>query len=197
MHAGQTGTNDAALARSAPFGRLVERLNQIDFPIAPADAVTALLHGVRIDDESLSGFTNFIPGRYSRNGVYRNPRFELIVMCWPANVFSAIHEHGGSRGFVLVQRGSLVAENYTLIESDRETGTAQLSLDGKRTLRTNDIELAVPGRDVHRVGAVGGNAISLHLYAKPLDKFLVFDQTEQTCRQVTSRYDMVPYTEIS
>jgi cysteine dioxygenase len=186
-------TNDIPRSARSPFARLIGRLLQVDLVTADASAIARILDENRIDEASLSRFINFVPDRYSRNGVYRNAGFELIVMCWPANIRSAIHEHGGSRGFVQVQRGTLEAENYTLVESDRKAGYARLSFDAKRTLTVGDIEIAVPGQDVHRVGSAGGeSAVSLHLYARPLDKFFIFDELHQMCRSVKSRYDMDP-----
>jgi cysteine dioxygenase len=196
MHTQQTSARDFLFAPTSPFGRLIGGLARVDFATADGKTVRAMLDEIRFDDASLTRFTNFLPGRHSRNGVYRNPRFELIVMCWPADVHSAVHEHGGSRGFVKVERGSLVAENYTVVESEQQAGYARLAFDGRRVLEAGDIEVTAPGQDVHRVGAVGQDAVSLHLYAKPLDTFFVFDESSRTCREVTSRYDTMPYMEI-
>jgi hypothetical protein len=38
---------------------------------------------------------------------------------------------------------------------------------------------------IHRVGPVGGRALSLHLYAGPLDSFLVFDPERGTARRLS------------
>ena len=180
-------------AANSPFGSLINRLTQVDFANTEASTIASILRETHSDATSLSRFANFVPDRYARNGVYRNDCFELVVMCWPANVRSAIHEHGGSRGFVRVERGSLLAENYTIVESDPQTGFARLALDAKRTLTTGEVEIVVPGNDVHRVGAAGGKtAISLHLYARPLDTFFVFDEQQHTIRSCTSQYDMRP-----
>ncbi len=183
-------------AATSPFARLINLLTQVDFANAEGSTIAGILRETPIDGTGLSRFKKFVPDRYARNGVYRNECFELVVMCWPANLRSPIHEHGGSRGFVRVESGSLIAENYSIVESDPETGFARLSLDASRTLTTGEVEIVVPGNDVHRVGAAGGEvAVSLHLYARPLDTFFIFDEERQTSRSHTSQYDIRPFAD--
>lgn len=173
----------------APFADLIAAAARLDLPTAQTETVAALLRAARFDDASLAPFVHFGPERYTRNCVYRDERFELLVLCWADNAASPIHDHGGSRCFVSVQRGSLTVENYSVDEGGREAGPVRLSAAGTQVLRAGAIDARGADRDVHRVRASGGPAISLHLYAKPLDACLVFDAARQTCRVAVNRYD--------
>lgn len=190
----QPGARAASSVRAvnASFDRLIADAARIDVLSAAASTVRALLTDARIDDASLAEFAQFVPGRYARNGVYRDARFELIVMCWPAATESPIHDHGGSRGFVQVLRGTLTTESFTIAERDSNLQLARLTPSTTRTLRPGEIETTAPGDDVHRVRAGAQGAITLHLYAEPLAAFAIFDRPTDTYRQSTARYDAPP-----
>jgi cysteine dioxygenase len=158
---------------------------------APA-GIEALLRAAQFDDASLAPFVSFMADRYTRNCVYRDERFELLLLCWARGARSPIHDHGDSRCFVTVLRGALTIENFTILEHGRAPGPAVLSRTGTQNLGLGGIDTRSPQTDVHRVSALGGPAISLHLYAAPLDRCLVFDVAQKTCRSALNHYDRSP-----
>jgi cysteine dioxygenase len=160
-----------------------------DDPYADLSAIVADL---RISDAELRPFVRFVAGRYTRNLIYRNDRFELLVLCWPDGTGSPIHDHGGSRCFVKVHSGALLSESFTLLHGGTGPGSAVLAGAGSRIFAAGDIDVRDPADDIHRITPVGGPAISLHVYARPLDRSLVFDEPAGTCRLVASRYDSLP-----
>jgi cysteine dioxygenase len=177
---------------SAAFVAFIAAATRLDLTASTPAGVEALLGATQFDDASLAPYLNFVPGRYTRNAIYRDTSFELLVLCWSPGSRSLIHDHGGSRCFVSVQRGSLTVENYTLLENGRAPGHARLSRTDTQTMSWGTVDVRTADRDVHRVGARGGPAVSLHLYAKPLDTCLLFDVTQQTCRIAVNRYDVPP-----
>lgn len=181
----------AAIRRDAAWEALVRSLAGVDFGTLDVAAVEARVAAARIEADSLAGLINFVPDRYTRNGVYRDERYELLVMCWPRDVRSPIHDHGGSHGFVKVLRGCVTAENF-VIRPGAAGAAVSLEPAGTRTMRPGEIEIVRPGQDVHRVGASNGTAITLHVYAEPLDRYRVFDAASGTCREAVSRYDIPP-----
>ncbi len=171
---------------------LLAALADIDFATASDDAIAALLTALPPDAAALAPFVTFAANRYTRKCVHRSARFELLVLCWPAGVRSPVHGHGGSRGFVAVSRGALHAQNFAIEAGGHEPGLARLAADGTGVLRAGDVEIVGPARDVHAVGAHGGDAIALHLYAAPIQEFLIYDIEHGTCRANVSRDDMPP-----
>jgi cysteine dioxygenase len=59
-------------------------------------------------------------------------------------------------------------------------------------MQPGEIDARTVVGDVHRVAPVGGPAISVHVYAEPLDTCLVFDVEQNTCRSAVNRYDRSP-----
>jgi cysteine dioxygenase len=181
----------AATGLGAAWNGLVRSLADVDFLTVDVGALESCVAAARIDAQSLAPFVHFVPDRYTRNGVYRDERYELLVMCWPRGVRSPVHDHGGSQGFVKVLRGRLTAENFVIPAGAAGEGV-RLEPGGTRTMNRGEIDIVSPGQDVHRVGACGGRAITLHVYAKPLDRYRVFDVASAGCRQAVSRYDIAP-----
>ncbi len=120
---------------------------------------------------------------YTRNLVERNEHYEMLVLCWNVGQKSPIHNHAGQNCWMGVLDGEI---EETLFTPSVESGEGPLT-EGKS-------RVYVPGRvgfindDValHRVRPVPGKrGISLHLYSKPIDECLVYD--EATGRVVASR----------
>jgi cysteine dioxygenase len=171
---------------------LLTALTAIDFTTVDDARVAALFATLPPDEAALAPFLHVAADRYTRTCVHRDARFELLVLCWPAKVRSPVPGHGGSRGFITVCRGALLTRNYTLVDGGAEPGPARVAIAQTEVLRAGETGVAVPGRDVHDVGAHGSAAVSLHLYAAPLGHYLVYDIARGTCRASTSRDDVPP-----
>jgi len=52
------------------------------------------------------------PTKYSRNLIARNKHFTLMLLCWPPNTGSSIHDHGGSECWLRVVQGTLEERFY-------------------------------------------------------------------------------------
>ena len=156
-------------------------------PVRVAEA----LRGVRIDERTLTPYLTWAPGRYTRNLVARDEAFELIAICWEADARSAIHDHADSDCAFVLQRGAITCENFRIAWPDAPAGRCELKATTTRTLREGEIDMRSGHLSVHRVGAAGGRAITLHVYAKPIETCLNFDE-DGTARSVCSRYDTVP-----
>src|SRR5690349_21128712 len=78
-------------------------------------AADRLLRGVEVDAGSLAPYLHFRPGRYTRNLVYRDRHFELMVLCWTAGSRTAVHDHAGQECFVQVLEGAFEQEEFQLL----------------------------------------------------------------------------------
>ena len=118
--------------------------------------------------------------------------FELIAICWEQGARSAIHDHADSDCAFVLQRGAITCENYRVAYPDGfEKGPHDLRRTTTRTLREGEIDMRSGHLSVHRVGACDGRAVTLHVYAKPIDACTVFEE-DGSARVVRSRYDSVP-----
>ena len=120
---------------------------------------------------------------YTRNLVERNEHYEMLVLCWNVGQKSPIHNHAGQNCWMGVLEGEI---EETLFTPSVESGEGPL-IEGKSRVYTRG-RVGFINDDValHRVRPVAGHrGISLHLYSKPIDECLVYDET--TGRVVSSR----------
>jgi cysteine dioxygenase len=170
---------------------LVVALRELGDVLQPV-RVAATLRGVRIDERTLAPYLTWAPDRYTRNLVHRDGAFELIAICWERDARSAIHDHADSDCAFVLQTGSITCENFRVAWRDgSESGPCDLRHTSSRTLQPGDIDMRSGHLSVHRVGSCDGRAITLHVYAKPIDACRAFDE-DGRYRVVESRYDTVP-----
>jgi cysteine dioxygenase len=158
--------------------------------VAPAK-VAAALREVRVDARTLAPFASWAPGRYTRNLVTRTDAFELVALCWDAGARSAIHDHAGSDCTFVVVDGTLTCENYRLVHAGDAASRPLLTTAGEEPLAPGDLDFRSGEQAIHRVGVTAGRAMTLHVYAKPLDVCLAYDEGGNA-RAVRSVYDTVP-----
>lgn len=136
----------------------------------PLRAVVDALKGAeRLDVETLAGalaqapvtvddvspWVGWSTDRYVRSLIYRDPRFEVRLLCWRPGQSSALHGHGVSACAFRVVQGDAVEV--------RVSGATQRLVPG-------DIGTAV-STDTHQLGAAPSSQtglLSLHVYAPPL-----------------------------
>jgi cysteine dioxygenase len=128
---------------------------------------------------------------YTRTLLYKDPRFEILVLHWLPGCCSAIHDHGGARCWLAVAGGRMGVENYLRHDSGETPGYAAIALEGREELVAGAIDHRQDDIHLHRCIARDETAITLHVYAHPLDRFNTFDERAQTCAQVTTSYDAV------
>jgi len=165
------------------------------------EGVLQRLQGLVLDRDSLAPYVNFTPERYTRNLVFRNELFEVILICWGIGQSTPIHNHDNQLGWVTVQEGMLSLTNYRRI-SCAMGGPGQ---DPKRCRAGFDTEPVVLEEisriDVAGIGAVTTTdrketihqicnlaafaepAITIHVYSRPIDSCVVYDIESRTCRR--------------
>jgi len=107
------------------------------------------------------------PTKYSRNLIARNKHFTLLLLCWPPQTCSPIHDHGGSECWLRVVQGTLDERVY---EKPKEDGplhqTAVNQQPSPAVCFMND------RIGLHSIGnsSTTESAISLHCYVPGYDK---------------------------
>ena len=128
-------------------------------------------------------FSLFDPSIYTRNLVGRNEHFEMLILCWNVGQQSPIHNHAGQNCWMAVLEGKVEETLFTPSGGERlgplVQGPSRVYVPGRVGFINDDVAL-------HRVRPPAGErGISLHLYAKPIDECLVYE--ESTGRVVPSR----------
>ena len=112
---------------------------------------------------------------YTRNCIYDDDKFELILLCWNEGQGTPIHDHGGEECWVKIVEG----EFRETIYNSNEKGEFKAL---KSTLaNTNDITYMIDFMGFHKLENLSNKrSMSLHLYAKPIRSCNMFDETSKT-----------------
>jgi NitT/TauT family transport system ATP-binding protein len=130
-------------------------------------------------------------GAYTRTCAYSDERFEVLLLDWSREAASEIHDHGGQHCWFVVLQGRLRVDDFGRIDAGNVPGKAVLEARGSRELRPGDLDLRSGRFDIHRVAASGAGALTLHVYSRPLQGYLVYDRRAQRCEPVRGTYDRV------
>jgi predicted metal-dependent enzyme (double-stranded beta helix superfamily) len=163
-------------------------LNEIEQEGFSTDRIHAYLQESLIEPASLRRYTHFRPDRYTRNLVFKNKAFELLVICWNIGQQAPVHGHEGERCWSRVEQGTLLLCNY------REVSERPLVIERiDEPYRGERGHLDGPA-DIHSVANPAPSvepAISLHLYSNPYDQCDIYDLEKKEKRRVQLRYDSV------
>jgi len=98
--------------------------------------------------------------KYTRSLVFKNDDFQLIIMTWPSNFESFIHDHNKNECIFKVLRGNFTEKLY-------KENQDKLELTGSRQVLTNQIGNINDDNGYHSVQNNSSDfAVSIHLYIK-------------------------------
>lgn len=153
-----------------------------------------IVRQLKVAPTSVAPWARVETGRYTRTLVYRDEHVEVLVLAWAPGVSAAVHDHGGQRCWVQVAEGVLESTDFRRVRGGRRPGGAVLATVGeRRRLGPGDVDARGRSGRLHGVRAPmqDGVAISVHVYARPITRCLVFDLRAQRCESRTLRYDYV------
>ena len=128
---------------------------------------------------------------YTRSLLHRAGAFEIVVIHWRPNCVTPVHDHGGALCWFAVAGGTMHVENFVRFDTGAQAGYAQIGLEGREDLGPGGIDYRKDDIHLHRCITRDEPATTLHLYARPIDRFNTFDEHLRTCMEVTSGYDAV------
>jgi hypothetical protein len=128
---------------------------------------------------------------YTRTLLFKNDDFEVLALHWMPNCTSAIHDHGGALCWLTVARGAMNVENYLRTDSGAQAGYASIAFEGRQELESGAIDHRQDDVHLHRCVTRDCETVSLHVYARPIERFHGFDEISRRCFEITSTYDAV------
>lgn len=149
----------------------------------------------RLEEDALIPFIYFREETYGRNLVYKNEHFELLVLTWLPQQRTPIHDHAGQRCWMLLQSGKLTFKNFRTPESE----DAPLVVAGAcETHEAGEAVYIDDGIGVHAIAnATTKPAISLHLYASPIQRCRIYDECTKRFKWVELEYFTSPELQVS
>lgn len=187
----------ARLVRRVPVAEVVEELRSIPAEKFTLECLDDYLTGLILDQRTLEPYLNFRDNAYTRNLVFRNELFEVLVLCWDVGQKTPVHNHRGQLGWMSVQQGMLSMLNYKRLDC---SAACHLERRWSKVALADDIPIAGVGfvahvsrqETIHQIyndPAFQQRAVSLHIYSKPFDSCVVYDVARQTCSdKVLSNY---------
>ncbi|HEX2229949.1 MAG TPA: cysteine dioxygenase family protein [Candidatus Binatia bacterium] len=165
------------------LSQLIEVLQDNHSVMTPA-RMRETLERLVISGDELKPYALFSDRRYARNLVYKNPHFEIMVMCWNAGQRSSIHDHAGSLGGIKILEGELTECLFARAANGmiKSLSSADYPLEGSRVEETSLI---------HQISNLQGNharAVSIHIYVPPLLRMNVYSLEDPAVRNILPQY---------
>lgn len=178
--------------RPISIQQLYKLLKEIPSEEFTSENITRFLRNQPIDIESLTPYTFFAPGKYTRNLIASNGHFEMMALCWDVGQTNPIHNHEGQSCWVYVLDGELSFTNYKWLGCDRNRRSMHLEELSRVPIAARGSMNVIDEKDaIHRLRndvSFNQRAMSLHIYAKPLKTCVVYDPENGTCEDKDLSY---------
>ena len=150
-----------------------------DFPI---NEVSALILNSQFSNKLLNKYSHFNKKIYTRNMIYKDSTFEVLLICWSAGQMAPIHGHEGEKCWFKILSGSLDIYNYEL----ETLKPLKLKKLGKITASSGYLDGPA---DIHSINNCYKNpVITLHIYAKPYDSCDIYDLKTNQIQRLKMNY---------
>lgn len=131
-----------------------------------------------------TAFKSWSQKKYTRNCMYKDENFELILLCWEQGQETSIHGHDGEDCWVYLLEGEMEEVYYTIDESN------YLREGGSRRFVPHELSFMNDRIGFHKLKSVcSGRSVSLHLYAKPITNCVAFDYESKRFIERKLSYD--------
>jgi cysteine dioxygenase len=174
--------------------KLIDGLSAIPDKDFTCDNVYQFLSDNPVDVDSITRYFLWSPDCYTRNLVYKDDRFELMVICWEKGQVSRVHNHSDQKCWMMVPVGRLRGQNFSVAEINEATGYCKL--DPTDTFELSDclaakVELEEPIHQILNVAEFDERAVSIHIYSKPYDSCLSYCRDTDTFKRVQLFYSSI------
>jgi cysteine dioxygenase len=185
-------------------GDLVAGLKALEKELITTAKVSDLLAQMPLSPLALIPFLWWNPERYTRNLIYRDQHFEVMALCWLPGQRTPIHSHNGQLGWMMAVQGELVCRNYRFVRAQAPSKGAVSSQrpEGGRAVEVESLESTTCRADgsvtlvdrrqtthqIENVEASRYGSVTLHVYSKPIDSAVLFDEVNRCCTRRRLEY---------
>ena len=151
-----------------------------------------ILHSMEIPKSAFEVFCSWSESTYTRNCIFENERFELILICWQSSHKTPIHDHGGEECWVKVIDGEFKETVY------KSNEVSEVNILKTNLFKVGDISYMIDFMGCHELKNLSSHrALSLHLYAKPIRNCNIYDEKSKEFVQKKMSYHTVSNSTIS
>ena len=173
---------------------LIEGLCAIPEAAFTCDNVYRFLAENPVEVDSIAPYFHWSRRFYTRNLIFKNERFEMMVLCWDKGQASRIHNHADQMCWMTVPVGRLRGQNFAVREIDESRGFCRLketdNFDLSECLAAK-VELEEPIHQILNLPEFESRAVSLHIYSRPFDTCLAYCCETDTFKEVPLFYTSV------
>lgn len=145
-----------------------------------------ILNTFNFDVVDFHPYQHWSSKKYTRNCIYKDAQFELLLLCWDVNQETSVHDHDGEDCWVYVLEGELEEVFFTLDRSD------YLREERSQLIRPHQLSFMNDRMGFHKLrNRFKGKSISLHLYAKPILQCSFYCETSEQFIERKLNYDTV------
>jgi cysteine dioxygenase len=159
------------LAR-APLAQLLRDLRALGDLRRHAATVAERLEGFRAPVDRLVRRLALPRRGYARTLVHRDARFELLLLAWAPGSRAPIHDHAGQDCWFVPLAGAFDVDDYALAAIDCRC--AWLTPLRSRRVGEGEVDRRDEREPLHAVTTATPLALSLHVYAQPIDRCRIF-----------------------
>jgi cysteine dioxygenase len=183
----------------------VEGLKGFERDFITQDRVRDFMQATQLSAQELKPYVNFRDEYYTRNLVYRDALFEVMVICWKSGQKTPIHTHNGQLGWMTIPQGEVAVHNYkyvacncpekqNVVGLDCLGGASHIELERLTTEVCSDhsgVSTVDKLQSIHQIENADpsrSGVISLHVYSLPFDSCISFDLEKQHCCRKSLSY---------
>jgi cysteine dioxygenase len=162
---------------------LIEVL-QNDYSVITPAKMQGILDRFVISTDEIKPHALFSERRYARNLVYKDARFEIMIMCWNAGQRSSIHDHAGSLGGIKIVQGELTECLFTRAPNGmiKSLSSADFARADSRVEETSLVH------QISNLQADHAKTVSIHIYVPPLVRMNVYSLEDPAVRNILPQY---------
>jgi len=151
-----------------------------------------ILHSMEIPKSAFEIFCSWSESTYTRNCIFENERFELILICWQSSQKTPIHDHGGEECWVKFIDGEFKEAIF------KSNEVSEVNIQKSTLFKAGDISYMIDFMGCHQLKNLSNHrALSLHLYAKPIRNCNIYDEQSKEFVQKKMSYHTVSNFTIS
>ncbi len=161
------------------LNEFIECLNAIDHAI-PLTALKELLGRLDSDESDLAPHLHFAQQKYQRNLVFRNEKFEVLLLCFESGQRTPIHDHAGCACGVKVIQGKGVETGFENSDGGWLFATGSWPLPTEGVVGSEDMDI----HQLSNLQPTGQRLVTLHVYSPPLGEVGNYSITDNSVVQV-------------
>ena len=176
----------------------IEGLKSLERETITTPLVRSFMDSTRVTADELQPYTFFNDKFYTRNLVFRDKIFEVMVIAWKPGQKTAVHTHNGQLGWMAVPQGQVsihkykylscnAPENQNVVGMDCLGGATFIDLerlDTEECYQEGGIHLVDKLQTIHQIenrDDAAAGCVTLHVYSLPFDSCIAFDLNQHRC----------------